>query len=225
MVSTAVLFVAYFAFSASALDPNRMASQYVHDRWGIERGFTGGSVSSIAQTLDGYLWIGTEKGLFRFDGLTFRPYQQTNPGNLPSGPVQALMTDAQGNLWIVLQNTKILRYHDGKFEPGRDEAEAGITSVSKEPDGTLLFASLALGTLAYRGGKFEILFGAGARTNYTTSASPEINDELTTRRSWATGVTSHRLAEPNSAVLTMAETGDGKIWLGTHDKGLFYLKD
>ncbi|MGA7918587.1 MAG: two-component regulator propeller domain-containing protein [Candidatus Acidiferrales bacterium] len=219
------LFLVYFAFPAGALDPNRMASQYVHDRWGSERGFTGGSVSAIAQTLDGYLWIGTEKCLFRFDGLTFRPIQQTNPGNLPIGPIQALMTDAQGNLWIVLQSTKILRYHDGKFEPGRDEAEAGITSVGKEPDGTVLFASLALGTLAYRSGKFEILFGPGVRTNYTTPASPAINDELTTRRSWATGVTSHRLAEPNSAVLAMAETSDGKIWLGTRAKGLFYLKD
>jgi ligand-binding sensor domain-containing protein/signal transduction histidine kinase len=221
----AALSLAYFAFPARALDPNRMASQYVHDRWGSERGFTGGSVTSISQTPDGYLWIGSEKGLFRFDGLAFRPFPQTNPGNLPIGPVQALMTDARGNLWIVLQSTKILRYRDGKFEPGRDEMEAGITSVGKESDGTVLFASLALGTLAYRSGKFDILSELAGNTNYTAPASPEINDELTTRRSWATGVTSHRLAEPNSAVLTMVQTTDGKVWLGTHDKGLFYLKD
>jgi len=216
----------FFAFPARALDPNRMASQYVHDRWGSERGFTGGSISSMAQTPDGYLWIGTEKGLFRFDGLTFRAFPQASPANFAVGPVQALMTDAQGNLWIVLQSTKILRYRDGKFEPGHDEVEAGITSVSKEPDGTVLFASLALGTIAYRGGKFEILFAPGVRTNYTApGASPEINDELTTRRSWATGVTAHRLADPNSAVISIAETGDGKVWLGTRDKGLFYSKD
>jgi len=214
-----------FAFSARALDPNRMASQYIHDRWGSARGFTGGSVSSIAQTPDGYLWLGSDKGLYRFDGMTFRQFPQATPTALPIGPVQALMTDAQGNLWIVLQTTRILRYRDGKFELGRDEAEEGITAITKGKDGNALFASLALGVLTYNSGKFEMLAAPGGRTNYTASASNEVYDQLTTRRAWATGVTAHRLAEPNSAVLSMAETADGKIWLGTQDKGLFYLRD
>ncbi len=77
---------------------------------------------------DGYLWIGTEKGLIRFDGLSFRPFQQASPSTFTIGPVQGLIADARGNLWILLQSTKILRYHDGKFEPGGDEAEVGITS-------------------------------------------------------------------------------------------------
>lgn len=201
-----------------------MASQYIHDRWGSARGFTGGSVSSIAQTPDGYLWIGSEKGLFRFDGLTFRAFPQATPSNFPIGPVQGLTTDAQGNLWIVLQSTKILRYRDGKFELGRDEAEAGITSAARTKDGAVLFASLALGTLTYHSGKFEILSDQNGRSNYNSSSSP-VNDELTTRRSWATGVTAHRLAEPNSAVLSMVQTADGRVWLGTQDQGLFFLKD
>ena len=69
---SAALALIWFAVPARAIDPNRLISQYMHERWGIERGFTGGSVSSIAQTADGYLWIGTEQGLVRFDGLTFR---------------------------------------------------------------------------------------------------------------------------------------------------------
>ena len=48
-------------------------------------------------------------------------------------------------------------------------------------------------------------------------------DELSTRFSWATGVTPHRFAEPNSAVISMAQSADGKLWLGTRDKGLFYM--
>jgi ligand-binding sensor domain-containing protein len=70
-----------------ALDPNRMISQYARDRWTIESEFPGGAVSSIAQTPDGYLWIGTDKGLFRFDGLSFRFFQQASPESLPIGPV------------------------------------------------------------------------------------------------------------------------------------------
>ncbi len=62
-----------------AIDPGRMLSQYMREQWGSERGFTGGAVTAIAQTSDGYLWIGTEKGLIRFDGLNFRLYQQAVP--------------------------------------------------------------------------------------------------------------------------------------------------
>src|ERR1700722_2940570 len=220
----ASIFLICFVFSARAVDPNRLASQYIHDRWGSARGFSGGSVSSIAQTPDGYLWIGTEKGLYRFDGLTFRQFPQALPTTLPIGAIQALMTDAQGNLWIVLQTTRVLRYRDGKFELGRDEAEEGITAITQGKDGNALFASLALGTLTYASGKFEILAATRGRTNYTAPASNEVYDQLTTRRAWATGVTAHRLAEPNSAVLAMAETADGKLWLGTQDKGLFFLQ-
>src|ERR1700757_4050961 len=57
-----------------ALDPDRMLSQYKREHWGSERGFTGGSVTALAQTSDGYLWIGTEKGLIRFDGMSFRSF-------------------------------------------------------------------------------------------------------------------------------------------------------
>src|SRR5271156_2881143 len=224
VAALAAILLICFVFSARAVDPNRMASQYIHDRWGSARGFTGGAVSSIAQTPDGYLWIGTEKGLYRFDGLTFRQFPQALPATLPIGAIQALMTDAQGYLWIVLQTTRVLRYRDGKFELGRDEAEEGITAITKGKDGNALFASLALGALTYASGKFEILAATRGRTNYTAPASNEVYDQLTTRRAWATGVTAHRLAEPNSAVLAMAETADGKLWLGTQDKGLFFLQ-
>ncbi len=88
------------ACPAHAIDPNRIMSQYLREHWGSERGFTGGSVTAIAQTTDGYLWIGTEKGLIRFDGLNFRQFQQAIPTAFPIGPVQGLIADAQGNLWI-----------------------------------------------------------------------------------------------------------------------------
>jgi len=47
--------------AAFALDPTRAVSQYVHDRWGTDRGFVGGTVYAICQSNDGYLWIGTER--------------------------------------------------------------------------------------------------------------------------------------------------------------------
>ncbi len=87
-----------------------------------------------------------------------------------------------------------------------------------------MFASLAFGPLAYRDGKFDAL-SVAASENPAVSYSKGQGDILSSHLSWATGVTAHHFAEPNSAVVTMAETSDGKLWLGTQDKGLFYLHD
>ena len=50
---------------AHAIDPNRTIAQYLQERWSGDRGFPGGLVTALAQTRDGYLWIGTDKGLAR----------------------------------------------------------------------------------------------------------------------------------------------------------------
>ncbi len=60
-----------FASRAYGLDPDRAMSQYTHDYWNVGQGFAGGPVYAIAQTKDGYLWLGTEMGLVRFDGSRF----------------------------------------------------------------------------------------------------------------------------------------------------------
>lgn len=211
------------AAATRAGDTQRLLSQYLHEHWGSAKGFPEGSVTAISQTDDGYLWIGTDKGLLRFDGVSFRGFAQAIPTTFAIGPVRSMAADVEGNLWIVLQSTKILRYRDGKFEPGAAEAEFGITSVGKRTDGTAVFSSLAFGPLAYRAGKFDVL-SVTASENPAVSYSTGHGDSLSSHLSWATGVTAHHFAEPNSAVVTMAETSDGKLWLGTQDKGLFYLQ-
>jgi ligand-binding sensor domain-containing protein/signal transduction histidine kinase len=220
---TAVLTVVFFACPAHAIDPNRAISQYIRERWGSEKGFPDGSVSAFAQTTDGYLWIGTEKGLVRFDGLNFRLFEQAIPTSLPIGPVRGLLADAEGNLWILLQSTRILRYHDGRFEPGSEEELFGVTSVLRRKDGTVLLSSVALGTVTYRVGKFGNLTSPVQLANSEPPTTDEAADNLSTRLNWAAGVAIHRFAAPHSPVVSMAETTDGKVWLGTRDRGLFYV--
>jgi ligand-binding sensor domain-containing protein/signal transduction histidine kinase len=224
-VIAALVFI-YFAGRVEAVDPHRLLSQYSRDRWGSERGFPGGSVSAIAQSSDGYLWIGTDKGLLRFDGLNFQPFPQAIPGSAPIGPVAGLQADSAGSLWILLQSTNILRYHDAKFDFGRDQAEFGITAVSRRTNGTVLFSSLVFGAFTYNAERFETLSPPTREApDSAASAPPAINDDLNTRLSWTTAVASHRLAAPNSTVISIAETTDGKVWLGTRDSGLFYVSN
>jgi signal transduction histidine kinase/ligand-binding sensor domain-containing protein len=216
--------LAYFTAQGHAVDPHRLITEYLRDSWGSETGFPSGSVSAIAQTSDGYLWIGTEKGLVRFDGLNFRTFRKATPGTSDIGAVQALQTDSEGNLWILLQSTRILRYRNGKFEPGREETEFGVTALGRRKNGEVLVSSVSFGTLTYKSGKFEPMETA-AQTSNAATAQTQTSDELSSRFSWATSIASHRLAEPNSAVTSMAESSDGKLWLGTSDRGLFYLAD
>src|SRR6266853_6337667 len=96
----AAVIVAYFVTSANGLSSHKAMSEYIRDQWSAEQGFPDGPVYAIAQTPDGYLWIGTDKGLVRFDGLNFSLFQQAVPSSLPIGPVQALIADGEGNLWI-----------------------------------------------------------------------------------------------------------------------------
>jgi len=83
-----------------AIDPSRELSQYIRDRWGSSKGFPGGQVYAITQTGDGYLWIGAEKGLVRFDGINFRLFHHANTPALPVGPVRCLVTASAGALWL-----------------------------------------------------------------------------------------------------------------------------
>ena len=182
------LAASYFASTAQALDPNREISQYIRDQWSAEQGFPGLTVYAIAETDDGYLWIGAEEGLVRFDGLNFRLFNHANSPVFPAGPVQDLTTDADGNLWIRPQSPGLVRYREGIFHDVSADlprAETGVTAMCRGRNGEVLLARPS-GNLKYDGGKLVPL-----------------------------GVTA------GSLVLSIAQTADGKIWMGTRDAGLF----
>src|ERR1700726_5105377 len=77
---------------ASALDPSLDISQSAHTAWKIREGFSKGRVTSIAQTPDGYLWLGTEFGLLRFDGVRNVLWVQTAGDHIPSSYIRNLLT-------------------------------------------------------------------------------------------------------------------------------------
>src|ERR1700686_1709569 len=85
---------------ARALDPVLDVSQYAHTAWKIRDGFAKGSILSIAQTPDGYLWLGTAFGLSRFDGVRNVPWQPPPNQRLPSAAITRLVAARHGTLWI-----------------------------------------------------------------------------------------------------------------------------
>jgi signal transduction histidine kinase/ligand-binding sensor domain-containing protein len=86
--------------SAFALNPALDVSQYAHTAWKIRDGFSKGVINAIAQTADGYLWLGTELGLLRFDGVRTVPWQPPPDHQLQSSQINRLLVGRDGTLWI-----------------------------------------------------------------------------------------------------------------------------
>src|SRR5215469_4256024 len=93
------LLLVFSAGSALALDPSHLLSQYGHTAWRTQDGYFGANITSLAQTADGYLWIGTLNGLLRFDGVRFVPMTRLAGQQAPAS-VGSLMAARDGSLWI-----------------------------------------------------------------------------------------------------------------------------
>src|SRR5260370_11876412 len=85
---------------AFALDRQMQPSQYVLDNWQIPEGLPQTSVQAIARTPDGYLWVGTQEGLARFDGVRFTVFDTGNEPGIPDKYITFLFVDRAGRLWI-----------------------------------------------------------------------------------------------------------------------------
>ena len=91
------------------------SADYLVDGWDTENNLPSSTVTSMAQTPDGYLWVGTYNGLARFDGARFVVKDPANTPELTQPRVQALYTDAQGTLWINTYRGGLTSYRDGVF--------------------------------------------------------------------------------------------------------------
>src|SRR6185295_18979032 len=100
--------------SVLALDSKRELSQFSHEVWLTENGLPQNTVHAIAQTRDGYVWIGTEEGLARFDGVKFTDFDKQNTPQLKSNYIRTLLADRQGALWIGTAQG-LIQMRDGKF--------------------------------------------------------------------------------------------------------------
>ena len=127
------------ASTANALDPQKSISQFTHTSWSAQDGIPG-PVRAIAQTPDGYLWLGTEAGLYRFDGLRFVLWESSFGEHLPGSSVWSLCTARDGSLWIgfgsggisQLRSGRLTNYLSGDGVPG-----GGIQSIVEDGNGSI----------------------------------------------------------------------------------------
>jgi ligand-binding sensor domain-containing protein/signal transduction histidine kinase len=121
---------------ASALNPSLDINQYAHNAWTISDGFLKSVIYSIAQTQDGYLWLGTEFGLFRFDGVRSVPWQPPAGEHLPSTYIRSVLAARDGRLWIGTTEG-LASWKDGKLTHYPELAGQNVHALVEDREGAV----------------------------------------------------------------------------------------
>src|SRR5580693_6543399 len=122
----------------AALNPSKALTQYSISHWTQEQGLPQNTIGAIAQTTDGYLWLGTDEGLARFDGYEFVSFSKAN-GDLPANSITALAATADGSLWIGTSNG-LAQYRGHRFRTftvKQGLPDNAITALYSDYEGTL----------------------------------------------------------------------------------------
>ena len=120
--------------TAWAVDPSKQISQYGHTAWRIQDGVFNGAPNAIAQTTDGYLWIGTQNGLIRFDGVRFVPWVPLKE-KLLSSAIFSLLAGTDGSLWIGT-STNLAHLQNGNLTNYLD-ADGRVNAIVQGHDGRI----------------------------------------------------------------------------------------
>ncbi len=187
LLSVALLQFASVGARAS-LDPSKSITQYVHSVWQSDAGLPENSVLSIAQTSDGYLWLGTEEGLVRFDGVRFTVYSTRTTPELHGDQISALLVDNRQNLWIGTQGGGLSCFRHGRFIPFRFQdrlSSSSILSLYEDSRGALWIGTDGDGLIRFENGTMHAFTKADG------------------------------LAD--NSVFALSGNAPGTLWIGTHN--------
>jgi signal transduction histidine kinase/ligand-binding sensor domain-containing protein len=141
----------------ASLDPDKPITQYIHQGWNTSQGLPQNSVLALAQTPDGYLWLGTEEGLVRFDGVNFTIFDK-HTADLQNNIIRALLVDREQRLWIGTEGG-LSCYSHGKFSAFTTRnglANDSILALYEDPNGALWIGTDGGGLIRFQDGKFRV---------------------------------------------------------------------
>lgn len=179
---------------AKGLDPAPPLTRFLIDVWQAEQGLPINTVTAVHRTPRGYLWVGTEEGLVRFDGIRFTIFDRRTTPALANHSISALSEDRDGSLWVGTLGGGVVRLAPSGFETvplGGGSRGEYIRSLSPARDGGVWAA--------------------------TDGGAVLIRDRKRQRAlSQAQGL-------PADSVRTVREDSRGRLWIGT-DSGLALLE-
>jgi len=219
--------VSGWASAAAAVEAPLQIAQYAHTSWTAREGTDMRLVFAMAQTPDGYLWLGTSFGLFRFDGLRFVQWQPPDGESLPASPY-ALLTARDGTLWIGTFYG-LVSWDGHKLTRYPQMNRLFISSLLEDGDGTI-WAGVhgEPGRLcAIRAGQVRCPAPEGGFGTFVWSLARDGAGNMWVGADsgvwqWSPGVP-RRYPLPGGRVADLATTADGKILAGVLGGGLRQL--
>ncbi|MFN7986747.1 MAG: two-component regulator propeller domain-containing protein [Thermoanaerobaculia bacterium] len=224
---------------ARAFDPARPLAQATLDSWEAGQGLPQNTVQAIAQTPDGYLWVGTQEGLARFDGSQFTLFDRRTTPELAVGSVVELLADQDGTLWIGTNGGGLLREKEGRFESlGPDQGLTGlkVAALARDGRGALWVGTEDEGLFRGEGDRFRKVALPGSDPGMTAVRALCVDRAGVV---WAGtpggGVSrmedggarnfSTRDGLPNDSVVALAAHPGGGVWVGTAGGGVARVVD
>ncbi|MGH7492056.1 MAG: ligand-binding sensor domain-containing protein [bacterium] len=142
------------------LDPSQEMIQYTLEIWQRKEGLPQNSIHAILQTRDGYLWLGTQEGLARFDGVKFTVFNKRNTPQLKHNHINVLFESTSGTLWIGTNGGGLNRLINGKFRTylaGEGVTQNFMWSLYRDRQNHLWAGNDAGELLRYQDGQFAVI--------------------------------------------------------------------
>lgn len=219
---------------ALSLPGAKSIAEYDRRIWQTQDGLPEDTIQAIAETQDGYLWVGTREGLARFDGVRFTVFDRSNTPAFRDDSVLSLYAAKDHALWIGTEGGGIIRYQHRTFRAF--SAPQGLTdgfvrAIYQDHDGRLL-AGTDHGLFRLQGNRFARLDGRGGIPALSVHAITEDSQG----RLWVGGSglyeitrgTAKQIVLDSSAasnqIKSILAAKDGSVWVGTY-AGLYRLRN
>ena len=219
----------------SSIDPSKTIRQYIHDTWKQKDGLTVDIVHDFAQSAEGFLFIGTEDGLFRFDGVRFTRFDKGNTPQLHDNLIATLESDETGTVWIgMIRGGGLAYYRQGRF--GRLPGSAGldrlgVTVLCRDGTGGMWVGTWGNGLYHIQAGRISESYDHrhGLASDVVFSLCIDHEQTLWIGH-WGGGLSRLREGKlirfgpdeglENDVVWSLHEDKEGTVWAATRD-GLF----
>jgi PAS domain S-box-containing protein len=228
-----ILLVAlWLAAPLLALEPGRRITQYNLDHWSLREGLVQGTIQALAQTPDGYLWLGTRDGLIRFDGIRFEPIPLKSPKPIGNRNVSSLAVSPDGTLWVGLSEDGVLAIgpRAAHLTQANGLASNSVRSLLATSDGALWVGTLHAGVTVVKDGRSRTFgtsdglpSGTVRALAHSTGDAVWVGTDLGAVRVAGSTVLRPDFAAALGPVLVNAllEESSGRVWIGTGGSGVF----
>ncbi|MGZ4871049.1 MAG: two-component regulator propeller domain-containing protein [Candidatus Angelobacter sp.] len=222
------------AGAAWCLDPHKPITQYVHTVWRSEDGLPQNSIQALLQTRDGYLWIGTQEGLVRFNGVEFKVFNKSTTPAIRHNDVRALYQDRDGALWVGTFGGGLVRYKDGQFSKYTVQqglSNNSVSSILQDRQGNL-WVGTNDGLNEFVDGKIVTFRRKnGLSDNMVQAIAEDAQGRLVVAaRSGLDVIVNGKpmgaysgLITESKVVKALFRARDGSLWIGTENHGLDLL--